>query len=162
MSTNWVIRPATLTDAPAIAHIYNQGIEDRSSTFETRPRHPQDIEGWFDGRYPIVVVESAGEVIAWASTSSYRQRDCYAGIAEFSVYVERAARGIGAGKAAMHGLISAAQAAGYWKLLSRVFPENAASRTLMRGLGFREVGVYEKHAQLEGIWRDCVIVEKLL
>ena len=155
-------RPATPEDASALAHIYNQGIEDRSSTFETRPRTAQDIEAWFDGQHPIVVVERDGQVVAFANTSTYRPRDCYAGIAEFSVYVERQVRGTGAGKAAMEALIPAARAAGYWKLLSRVFPENAASRRLLASLGFREVGIYEKHGQLEGIWKDVVIVEKLL
>lgn len=101
-------------------------------------------------------------MIAFANTSTYRPRDCYAGIAEFSVYVERQVRGTGAGKAAMEALIPAARAAGYWKLLSRVFPENAASRGLLRSLGFREVGTYEKHGQLEGVWKDVVIVEKRL
>jgi phosphinothricin acetyltransferase len=51
---------------------------------------------------------------------------------------------------------------GFWKLVSRVFPENTASRALCRSLGFREVGVYQRHARLDGAWRDCVIVEKLL
>lgn len=165
MSSKFVCRPASpadAADAAALAHIYNQGIADRNSTFETRPRTAQDVESWFDGQHPIVVVELEGEVIAWASTSTYRPRECYAGIAEFSVYVERAARGTGAGKAAMQALIPAAAQAGYWKLLSRVFPENTASLALLRGLGFRQVGVYEKHGQLDGVWRDCVIVEKLL
>ena len=162
MSTDLKTRPATIANSADIARIYNQGIEDRSSTFETRPRTPQDIESWFDGRHPIVVVERNEKVVAWASTSSYRPRDCYAGIAEFSVYVERSARGAGAGKAAMQALIPAATQAGFWKLLSRVFPENTASLALLRKLGFRKVGVYEKHGQLDGVWRDVVIVEKLL
>ncbi|MBZ9715653.1 arsinothricin resistance N-acetyltransferase ArsN1 family A [Deinococcus multiflagellatus] len=155
-------RPATPADAADIARIYTQGIEDRSSTFETRPRTAADIQSWFDGTHPIIVVERNGQVTAFASTSLYRPRDCYAGIAEFSVYVDRAARGTGAGKAAMQALIAAAQDTGYWKLLSRVFPENTASRTLLVSLGFREVGTYEKHGRLEGIWKDVVIVEKLL
>lgn len=154
-------RPATPADAPSIARLYNQGIEDRTSTFETRPRTPEDVEAWFDG-HPIFVVERDGEVVAWAGMSTYRSRDCYAGIAEFSVYVERSARGTGAGRAAMATLIPAVREAGYWKLLSRVFPENTASLRLLRGLGFREVGLYEKHAQLDGVWRDVVIVEKCL
>ena len=162
MSTDLVARPTTIADSADIARIYNQGIEDRNSTFETRPRTPQDIENWFDGRHPIVVVERNGETVGWASTSSYRPRDCYAGIAEFSVYVERSARGAGLGKAAMQALIPAATQTGFWKLLSRVFPENIASLALPRKIGFREVGVYEKHARLDGVWRDCVIVEKLL
>lgn len=155
-------RPAAPQDAAAIAHIYNQGLEDRVATFETRPRTPEEIISWLDGEHPVVVVENQGEVIAFASTSTYRPRDCYSGIAEFSVYVAREARGRGAGKLAMQALIRAAKEAGFWKLLSRIFVENTASRALVKAVGFREVGVYEKHAQLDGVWRDVVIVERLL
>ena len=132
-------RDARISDSTDIARIYNQGIEDRVGTFETRPRSPEDIDSWFDGAHPIVVVVEGGKIIAFASTSSYRGRDCYSGIAEFSVYVERSCRGKGAGRMAMEALIEAAARARYWKLLSRVFVENAASRGLLRSLGFREV-----------------------
>jgi L-amino acid N-acyltransferase YncA len=155
-------RPATPADAAAITRIYNQGIEDRVGTFETRLRSSGDIEAWFDGVYPIIVVEDEAGVIAFAAASTYRPRDCYAGIAETSLYVSRDARRRGAGRLAMSALIEAAGRAGFWKLLSRVFPENTASRALIRSLGFREVGVYEKHGKLDGIWRDVVIVERLL
>ena len=155
-------RPATWEDVAEIAAIYNQGIEDRLGTFETRPRSPGEIEAWLDGAHPIVVVEDAGGVVAFAATSAYRPRECYAGIAEFSVYAAREHRGRGAGKLAMRALLRECEAAGFWKLVSRVFVENAASRSLLRGLGFREVGVYEKHGHLDGEWRDVVIVERLL
>jgi L-amino acid N-acyltransferase YncA len=156
------VRPAGPEDADAIARIYNQGIEDRVATFETRPRTPGDVLGWLDGRHPVVVVEAEGEIVAFASTSAYRSRDCYAGVTEFSVYVDRDRRGRGTGRAAMLGLIEAAAQAGYWKLVSRIFPENEPSLRLMRSLGFREVGRYERHARLDDVWRDVVIVEKLL
>jgi L-amino acid N-acyltransferase YncA len=156
-------RTATPEDAAAIARIYNQGIEDRVATFETRPRTEDDVRAWFDdSRHPVVAVEAEGEVIAFASTSTYRPRECYEGIAEFSVYVAREARGRGAGRLAMEALIEAAAQAGFWKLLSRIFVENTPSRALMLSLGFREVGVYEKHARLDGVWRDVVIVELLI
>ncbi|MDP2319656.1 MAG: arsinothricin resistance N-acetyltransferase ArsN1 [Acidobacteriota bacterium] len=159
-------RAASPGDIPAIAQIYNEGIADRVGTFETRPRSHDDVRAWFDGVHPIVVVEDAaaaeGDVVAFASTSAYRTRDCYAGIAEFSVYVSRAARGQGAGRVAMEALIEAAAAAGLWKLLSRIFIENTASRTLMARVGFREVGIYEKHGKLDGVWRDVVIVERII
>ncbi|MEA2162536.1 MAG: hypothetical protein QOK37_663 [Thermoanaerobaculia bacterium] len=156
-------RDGAVADAPAIARIYNEGIDDRVATFETRHRTAEDVVRWFDGRHPVVVVEDDdGAVIAFAATSQYRPRECYAGIAEFSVYAARAARGRGAGRAAMEALFIAARAAGFWKLVSRVFVENAASRKLLQSIGFREVGIYEKHAQLDGAWRDVVIVEKLL
>ena len=155
-------RPATIADAEAIMTIYNDGIDDRIATFETRHRIQADIEAWFGDRFPIVVVENASGVIAFASTSTYRPRECYAGIAEFSVYVTRSARGQGAGTVALKALIEAAAGDGFWKLVSRIFTENTASLALMRSLGFREVGVYEKHGQLDGQWRDVVIVERLL
>ena len=155
-------RAATIADAAAIARIYNEGIADRVATFETRPRSAGDVKAWFDGVHPVVVAEEGGEVVAFAATSTYRPRECYSGIAEVSVYVARTARGQGAGRRALAALIESARQAGYWKLVSRVFPENHASRSLIRSLGFREVGTYEKHGRLEGTWRDVIIVERLI
>jgi L-amino acid N-acyltransferase YncA len=155
-------RAAHAGDAEAIARIYNQGIEERIATFETRPRIGEDIRGWFDGGYPIVVVEEGGAVISFANTSAYSTRPCYSGVAEFSVYTANEARGLGAGVLAMEALISAAEQAGFWKLTSRVFVENEPSRKLLLSLGFREVGVHERHARLDGKWRDVVVVERLI
>jgi L-amino acid N-acyltransferase YncA len=155
-------RAASPDDSASLARIYNQGIEDRTATFETRPRTTNDVLAWFDDVHPIVVVEEGTEVVAFAATSTYRPRACYAGVAEVSVYVDRHWRGCGAGKLALSELVRAAEQAGFWKLLSRIFPENAASRALTRSLGFREVGIYEKHGCLDGIWRDVVIVELVL
>lgn len=156
------VRLAAVADAAAMAAIYNQGIEDRVGTFETEPRTEATVAAWFDDIHPIVVVEQNGEIVAYASTSSYRPRACYAGIVEFSVYVRRNWRGKGAGRLAMTRLLQECERAGFWKLVSRVFVENAVSRGLLRSLGFREVGIYEKHGQLDGIWRDVVIVEYVL
>lgn len=155
-------RTATPADAAAIADIYNQGLADRVGSFETRPRSAEEVGAWFDGVHPIVVVEDDGLVVAFASTSAYRPRACYAGIAEFSVYVARQARGRGAGRVAMEALIDAAAKAGLWKLVSRVFVGNEPSLRLLRSVGFREVGIYEKHGKLDGVWRDVVIVERLI
>jgi phosphinothricin acetyltransferase len=155
-------RLATPEDAAAITAIYNQGIADRIATFETQPRSEADVRGWFGGRHPVVVVEDNGVICAFASSSLYRARACYDGVAEFSVYVARASRGQGAGRAAMLALFEAVAPAGIWKLVSRVFVENTPSRAMLRAVGFREVGVYEKHAKLDGQWRDVVIVERLI
>jgi phosphinothricin acetyltransferase len=162
MPATFSSRRATPQDAESIARIYNEGIADRVATFETRLRSAEDVCAWFDGVHPVVVVENNGEIVGFAATFSYRPRECYAGIAEASLYVARSSRGRGAGSVAMTALIEAAEKAGFWKLLSRVFPENHASRNLIRKFGFREVGVYEKHAQLDGVWRDVVIVERII
>jgi L-amino acid N-acyltransferase YncA len=164
-----LVRPARHEDAAAIAEIYNQGIRGRGATFETEERTVEERERWLAGHgpeHPCLVALDAGEqgerVIGWASTSSYRSRECYRGIAEFSVYVHEDWQGRKVGKALLAALIPAAEQAGLWKLLSRIFPENTGSRALCASVGFREVGIYEKHAQLDGVWKDCVIVELLI
>jgi phosphinothricin acetyltransferase len=158
----YVARPATPDDAPAIARIYNQGIDERTATFETAHRTAQDVAAWFNETYPIVVVTDGEAIVGFASTSAYRARACYSGIAEFSVYVDQACRGRGIAVLAMHRLEQEAQAKGFWKLVSRVFVENAASRRLMARCGFREVGVYRRHGRIDDVWRDVVIVERLI
>ncbi|HYQ83362.1 MAG TPA: arsinothricin resistance N-acetyltransferase ArsN1 family A [Rubrobacter sp.] len=155
-------RAASPEDAEAIVRIYNEGIEERIATFETSLRTAREIEAWFSGTHPVVVVEEEGRVISFANTTPYSPRACYAGVAEFSVYTASEARGRGAGTLAMETLLQAAEEAGFWKLVARVFVENEPSRKLLLSLGFREVGVHVKHARLEGVWRDVVVVERLL
>ncbi len=158
------IRPAGPSDAPTIADIYNEGILDRSATFETQPRTADDMLGRLadSERFPMLVAVEDGVVRGWAALSIYRSRPCYAGIAEFSIYLDRAARGRGVGRQLLDALIDAARHRGYWKLVSRVFPFNTASRALCKSCGFREVGIYEKHGCLDGVWLDVVVVERLI
>jgi L-amino acid N-acyltransferase YncA len=157
------VRSAAAEDVPAITAIYNEGIRGRTATFETRERTPDDVRGWLgDPRHPVLVAEADGRVVGWVAASTYRPRECYAGIAEFSVYVASSARGRRVGDALLAAFLLACQAAGLWKVLSRIFPENDASRRLCARHGFREVGTYARHGKLDGAWRDVVIVERLL
>jgi L-amino acid N-acyltransferase YncA len=163
--TDLAARLATVADAEAIARIHNEGIADRIATFETEPRTAQQVAASLcekGDRYPTVVVERGGEVVAWAGAGAYRSRPVYAGVAEHSVYVARSARGMGAGRAALEALCRAYAERGFWKIVSRIFPENTASLALHERCGFRVVGTYRRHGKLEGVWRDCVIVETLL
>lgn len=158
-------RLATVADAAAIAAIYNEGIADRIATFETEPRTPEQIAAQLQDkgqRFPTMVAEHGGHIVAWASAGPYRSRPAYAGVAEHSVYVARAARGKGAGRLVLEALCAAYAERGFWKLVSRIFPENVASVALHERCGFRVVGVYRRHGRLEGSWRDCIIVERLL
>lgn len=164
-----VVRPARRDDLAAMTEIYNQGIRDGIATFETRERTADQLAPWLDDpAHPVLVTSGdagtvdGAAVLGWVAASAYRPRACYDGVAEFSVYVAREARGRGVGHALMAAFLPACEAAGLWKLLSRVFPENAASRALLARHGFREVGTYQRHARHRGAWRDVVIVERLL
>ena len=163
--TSFRTRLATAADAAAIAAIYNEGIADRIATFETEPRTTEQLTKQLvdkGNRFPTVVVERDGQVVAWASAGPYRSRPAYAGVAEHSVYVARAVRGTGAGREALEALCQAYAERGFWKIVSRIFPENTASLALHERCGFRVVGTYQRHGKLEGQWRDCVIVERLI
>lgn len=158
-------RPATLADAAAIAAIYNEGILDRNATFETETRDEAERARWLverEARHVVLVAEAAGRVVGWAALAPYSSRACYAGVADFSIYVARQARGQGVGSRLLADLIAAAEWEGFWKLTSRIFPFNRASRALHRRLGFREVGVNEKHARLDGRWLDTITIERLI
>ena len=154
-----MIRGAEPGDAGAIAAIYNQGIEERSATFETRPRTASDFA---DMARPFLVAEQHGRVTGWARLVRYSERECYAGVGEASIYVDRDARGAGLGSRLFEALAGEAERSGYWKIVGGLFPENAASVALCRAAGCREVGVFMRHSRLDGEWRDVLYVERLL
>ena len=123
-------RLATVADAAAIAAIYNEGIADRVATFETEPRTAETIATQITDkgdRFPTIVAERDGRIVAWAGASAYRSRPAYAGVAEHSVYVARDARGSGAGRVVLDAFCRAYAERGFWKIVSRIFPENVAS-----------------------------------
>jgi L-amino acid N-acyltransferase YncA len=156
-------RSATLADAAAIAAIYSEGIADRIATFGTEPRSAGQIAEWFTGQQLVIVAETEETgPVGFAASFSYSDRTCYSDVGEFSVYVRRDYRGRGAGRAVLAALMEAAIVAGLHKLTSRVFPENIASRALLKRLGFAEIGIHRRHAKLNGVWPDCVIVERSL
>ena len=156
------IRPATEADTGAITAIYNEGIADRVATFETRPREVHEVAAWLSDGLPLLVAEEDGAVLGFARVSAYSDRCVYAGVGEHGVYVARAARGRSVGRRLLEALAAASEQAGYYKLTSRVFADNAASRAVHLAAGFTEVGVQRRHGRLDGEWKDCVLVERLL
>lgn len=108
------------------------------------------------------MAEDGGSVVGWARLTPYSDRCVYEGVGEYGVYVAGAARGRGAGRALLEALCQEAERRGYYKVVGRMFASNGASRALARAAGFREVGVERRHGRLDGEWRDCVPVERLL
>jgi L-amino acid N-acyltransferase YncA len=158
-----LLRAATTADVPALTAIYNEGIAGRQATFETSPREPSEVAGWLEEGLPFVVAEAPdGTIAGFARVSAYSDRCVYSGVGEHGVYVATAAQGRGVGRALLEELCAAAERAGYYKLTSRIFTTNAASRAVHLAAGFEEVGVQRRHGRLDGEWRDCVLVERLL
>jgi phosphinothricin acetyltransferase len=176
------IRPATAADADAICRIYNQGIEDRVATLETELRTADERRRWLaarDPRHPVIVAEMtertpthgtpptaeaghAATIMAWGSLNAFNARDAYRHVADFSIYVDRRARGRGVGRVMLTRLIELGREHGYHKLVLSAFPTNASGMALYTKLGFRTVGIYKEQGQLDGRWVDTIIMEKLL
>ena len=157
------IRPARAGDAAGVAEIYNAGIRERTSTFETREREPAEIaERIASQRHPFLVAELDGRLAGWAATSEYSGRDAYAGVAECSVYVDPALRGRGLGTALLASLADEAARRGFHKLIGKLFATNEASVRLVDADGFRIVGTHLRHGSLDGEWRDVILVERCL
>jgi L-amino acid N-acyltransferase YncA len=156
------IRAAEAGDVDAIAAIYNEGIEERVATFETRPRSGSEVASWLDDDLPFLVAVDGDSVVGFARVSPYSDRCVYSGVGEHGVYVARSARGRGLGRALLEALSGEAESAGLYKLTSRIFSDNGASRAVHVAAGFVEVGVQRRHGQLDGVWKDCVLVERLL
>jgi len=160
------IRDATADDAPAIAHIYNQGIEDRVATLETQLRAPEERAEWMAARGPrhpvLVAVDSAGSVAGWASLNSFNPRPAYDNVVDISVYVARERRGRGIGDALLGALEGRARQIGYHKMVLAAFPTNAPGMRLYERHGFSTVGIYHEQGMLDGRWVDVIVMEKIL
>jgi L-amino acid N-acyltransferase YncA len=153
------LRPLELTDWPAVAEIYWDGMRSGLATFETEV---PSLETW-DANHLAdhrLVADLLGDVVGWAALSAASSRRCYAGVAENSVYVAAGARGLGIGRKLLEALIAGAEAAGIWTIQTSIFPENRASLALHERCGFRVVGTRERIAKRDGVWRDTVFLER--
>jgi L-amino acid N-acyltransferase YncA len=152
------IRDLRPLDWPEVAAIFEDGIRTGRATFET------GVPSWesWDAAHSEhrLVAELDGKVAGWAALVPYSDRCCYSGVAEDSVYVTSWAQGQGVGRGLLEALISLSEAAGIWTLQAGIFPENKASLRLHLGCGFRLVGVRERIGELEGVWRDVLLLER--
>jgi len=159
------IRPARVEDAKEIARIYNQGVQDRAATFENSYVTPEERYLWIISRpdqYPVLVAEVKHTMMGWASLTPYSPRACYKGIAELSIYIERSLRGHGVAQELMKSMQNAARERGFYKLMGRLMADNEPARKLCQLMGWKEVGVHEKHGKLGNEWHDLLLVEHIL
>jgi phosphinothricin acetyltransferase len=156
------IRPAQAADLARVVEIYNAGIAERVATFETAPRTIEDVRRWAEDGQPFIVATDSDDVVGWARAGAYSDRCVYQGVGEHAVYVHPDARGRGLGRKLLIELCAESERHGLYKLTSRVFTDNEPSRAAHRAAEFEEVGVQRRHGKLDGRWKDCVLVERLL
>ena len=152
-----IVRDLRPEDWPTVRAIYEDGIRS-GATFETRA---PSWEAW-DAAHPDLrlVAERDRAVVGWAALSPYSSRYCYRGVGDVSVYIGESARGAGAGRLLLEALVDRSEQAGYWTLNAGVFPENEVSLRLHQACGFRVIGVRERLAEKDGVWRDAVWLER--
>ena len=152
-------RPVTAYDMETVLAIYAEGLATRNATFETKvPTADHLRKRWL--RNLAWVAELDGEVVGWTAVTPVSVRECYTGVGETSVYVTEAARGRGVGKALLFAQVNEADKAGMWTLQTSIFPENRASLALHHSAGYRTLAVRTRIAQLDGVWRDTVLLER--
>jgi phosphinothricin acetyltransferase len=146
-------------DWPGVREIYLQGIATGHATFEL---DAPAWEKWDEGKLAVcrLVARSEEGVVGWAALSPVSNRCVYGGVAEVSVYVADHMRGRGVGLELLQRLVSESEAEGLWTLQAGIFPENRASIRLHESAGFRIVGIREKLGQMNGVWRDVVLMER--
>jgi phosphinothricin acetyltransferase len=156
---NLNVEPMADADWPAVRAIYEQGIETGNATFQTEVPlwNEWDREHLAACRF---VARVARDVVGWAALAQISGRCVYGGVAEVSVYVAKATRGLGVGKALLEALVAESERAGIWTLQAGIFPENRVSLILHENCGFRVVGVRERLGQMGGVWRDVVLLER--
>jgi len=152
-------RPLLEDDMPAVLAIYAEGIATRNATFETTlPTARQLSAKWIPALAWVAELDDV--VVGWTAVMPVSTHECYAGVGETSVYVSQAARGRGVGKTLLFTQVTEADQAGLWTLQTSIFPENRASLALHRSAGYRTLAVRTRIAQLDGIWRDTVLLER--
>ena len=159
-----VIRPAAHADLEDVRRIYNQGIADRC-TLDRGQKSALDIAEWFaahDDRYAVLVAERGDSIAGWAALNRYSLREAHWGVADLSIYVDRALRGQGVGSALMVAIEDRAVRAAFDKIVLMTFPFNREGRLLFARNGFQDVGIFKNQGRLDGRLVDTLAMEKLL
>lgn len=162
----YTTRGAIPEDIPSITTIYNEGIEDKIATLETRLRTKDEMRSWLIDRsdkHKVVVGEDKkGVILGWASLNQFNSRCCYSGVADISIYVKREMRGKGVGKGLLNFLTEVGKEQGFHKLVLSMIDSNISGKKLYLSSGFREVGTYINQGIIDGKWVNITIMEKLL
>ena len=142
-----------------VARIYSEGIMTGNATFEMKC---PDWDSWDRDHKPEcrLVAREGKSVLGWAALSAVSGRCVYAGVCEVSIYIDLQHQGKGIGQLLMEHLIRESERNGIWTLRAGIFPENVVSIRLHEKNGFILMGLHEKLAKMDGVWRDVLLFER--
>jgi phosphinothricin acetyltransferase len=135
------------------------GLDTRNATFEIQIPSWNDWDAIHLKHLRFVYAENE-KILGWIALSPVSIRKVYEGVAEVSVYVDTNYLGKGIGSKLMNRMIISSEEHGIWTLSSSVFAGNIATLKLHEKCGFRIIGTREKIAQLDGKWRDTILLER--
>jgi phosphinothricin acetyltransferase len=159
----FTVRPATPTDLPAIAGIYNWAVNQTFATIDSEPLSNEEVQSWYEAhvrRNPLIVAEEDGDVIGWARLMPWKQRGF--DIVEDLVYVDPVHHGRGIGRELLQRLVEEARSLGYRTIVASVATDNGAGLKLHKSLGFEVVGTLKDAAYKFDRWMDITLVQKRL
>ena len=160
-----MIRLAGPQDLPRLLEIYNYEVLYGTATFDTKPMSLQQRRVWLDAHnkdnHPLIVAECDGQVLGYASLSTFNAKAAYDTSTELSVYVHQDARGQGNGRLLAESILQMATAdPSTHRVYSLITADNEASIALHKKLGFRLVGTITEAGVKFGRWLDVTYWEK--
>ena len=143
----------------AVEKIYEEGIGTGNATFQVTVPTWSEWDAAHEKSCRLVLVDKL-EVQGWAALTPVSGRCVYAGVGEVSVYVGNQFRGKGLGKILLKALGDESEKNNFWTLQAGIFPENIVSVKIHQGAGFRIIGNRERIGQMNGKWRDVLLLER--
>jgi phosphinothricin acetyltransferase len=153
-----MIRPATKTDAEAIARIYNHYVLNTTITFEEQAVSVEDMVGRIaeagSNSLPWLVLEQDGEVLGYAYASKWKGRCAYRHSVESSIYLAPDTLHKGLGTQLYTELFSQLREKGMHVVIGGISLPNPASITLHERFGMTQVAHFKEVGFKFGKWVD--------
>ncbi len=157
---NYEIRPMRPEDGEKVLEIFQQGINGGNATFD---KVAPTWEAWDTKHFNLcrfVLEDENNEVVGWCALQPVSNRDCFKGVAEVSIYLDGSVQGKGLGTVMMKKLILDSEENQFWTLQAGIFPENVVSKKIHEKHGFNLVGTRQKIGEMNGKWRDIILLER--
>lgn len=162
-----MIRVGKISDAHAMAEIFNHWVRTSTVIFSNRELEPsqmaEKIKPVIDGGFPFFVdTDENGRVTGYAYAHRYHPDPVYSGTWELTEYLSPDAVGKGIGSSLFHTLIDECKTRGAHVLISCITSGNAACERMNLSAGFTLSGIIPQAGYKFGLWLDDALYTKLL